>query len=229
MPLPQREPTAPSGPETGQPHAWEVRVQRCLGFTGRAEVALLARVALSPARTIPKRHARTGVDPRQLALDWAPRARVVIGAPRKCSPLSRPRTIPGSPLNRREREDAQVLAFLEPNWDKQRPSTRADCEDGGKNSARPCPWVSCRHHLAITVSEETGAIKVVFPDPEGLPDWDAMPETCSLDVAERVRHEGQNLTIQELGRLQNMSLERVDQLSARAYQEVLVKIRRVTR
>jgi hypothetical protein len=30
-----------------------------------------------------------------------------------------------------------------------RPTTRAECRD----EARPCPWVSCRHHLLLEVEE----------------------------------------------------------------------------
>ncbi len=33
-----------------------------------------------------------------------------------------------------------------------RPRTRAECIDG----PRPCPWVSCRHHLALDVHEVEG-------------------------------------------------------------------------
>lgn len=66
------------------------------------------------------------------------------------------------------------------------PSARADCEDG----PRPCPWVRCRHHLAIDRISIREARKKV-PEPrvrmarchrEELED---MVETCSLDVAER--------------------------------------------
>ncbi len=39
-----------------------------------------------------------------------------------------------------------------------RPRTRAECRD----EARPCPWVSCRHHLAIDIAEAS-------PRPLGRP------------------------------------------------------------
>jgi hypothetical protein len=40
-----------------------------------------------------------------------------------------------------------------------RPTNRSECKDG----PRPCPWISCRHHLYLDVDDETGAIKVNFP------------------------------------------------------------------
>ena len=60
--------------------------------------------------------------------------------------------------------------------DVQRPRTRGDCENG----PRPCPWVSCRHHLALDVSKG-GHLKLNFPHLEP----DEIEESCSLDVADR--------------------------------------------
>lgn len=60
------------------------------------------------------------------------------------------------------------------------PRTRRECEGG----ARPCPLVSCRHHLFLDVNPLTGSIKLNFP---GLAVWE-LPETCSLDVAARSSH-----------------------------------------
>lgn len=62
--------------------------------------------------------------------------------------------------------------------DIERPKTRGDCVD----SPRPCPWVSCREHLALDVSA-TGSIKMNFP---GLEVWQ-MNETCALDVVDRYK------------------------------------------
>lgn len=58
--------------------------------------------------------------------------------------------------------------------DVDRPRTRGDCEDG----ERPCPFVSCRHHLFLEVLDN-GNIQTRADDVE------ALPETCSLDVADR--------------------------------------------
>ena len=57
-----------------------------------------------------------------------------------------------------------------------RPVTRADCAGG----ERPCPWVSCRHHLYLDVNEGTGSIRLNWPhlQPEQL------LVSCTLDVAD---------------------------------------------
>ena len=66
--------------------------------------------------------------------------------------------------------------------DTQRPQTRADCLPGGCNQARPCPWVSCRHHLAIDVTSK-GKVKELWEDLE------AAPVTCALDVVDALEDE----------------------------------------
>lgn len=55
-----------------------------------------------------------------------------------------------------------------------RPRTRADCRDG----LRPCPWVRCRHHLAVDVSQ-VGVLSV-----NAIVGADDRLPSCSLDVAE---------------------------------------------
>jgi len=94
----------------------------------------------------------------------------------------------------------------------ERPKTRGDCRDG----LRPCPWVSCEHHLLIELgrpykhgrsypSRHPG-LSLAVPGGRGrraqlapsssevlVEAWIdqavellwSMPETCSLDVAER--------------------------------------------
>ena len=61
-----------------------------------------------------------------------------------------------------------------------RPQTRGDCANG----PRPCPWVSCKHHLLLEVSEKTGHIRYNW-DPDRL---EQMPHTCALDVADLGAH-----------------------------------------
>lgn len=56
----------------------------------------------------------------------------------------------------------------------ERPRVRGDCVEG----PRPCPWVSCRHHLMLDI-DARGLLQI------GADDIDDMPETCSLDVADR--------------------------------------------
>ena len=55
-----------------------------------------------------------------------------------------------------------------------RPKTRGECAGG----PRPCPWVSCRYHLMLTV-DRFGKVTEHFADIED------MRETCALDVADK--------------------------------------------
>lgn len=59
-----------------------------------------------------------------------------------------------------------------------RPRTRADCRD----APRPCPWVSCRHHLFLDV-RRTGAI--AYPHGTDVAALERLGDSCALDVAER--------------------------------------------
>lgn len=56
-----------------------------------------------------------------------------------------------------------------------RPHTRAECEHG----IRPCPFVACKYHLYLEVTEG-GRVRLNFPD---LEPWE-MPVSCVLDVAD---------------------------------------------
>lgn len=40
-----------------------------------------------------------------------------------------------------------------------RPRRRAECEPGGWNAQRPCPFVGCKHHLFLEV-KATGNLNV---------------------------------------------------------------------
>lgn len=117
-----------------------------------------------------------------------------------------------------------------------RPVTRGDCApcascqayvDGLSNAltcdhewpamfahSRPCPYVSCRHHMAIEINEITGKMKLNFPT---IDTWE-MPETCSLDVADR----GPN-TLEDVGRLMSKTRERIRQLEVRALMTLRMK------
>lgn len=85
--------------------------------------------------------------------------------------------------------------------DELRPKTRGGCETG----MRPCPFASCRHHLAIEISPVTGSIKFNFPDVEI---WN-MKETCALDIADRG-----GITLEEVGEYTSLTRERVRQLES---------------
>ncbi len=79
------------------------------------------------------------------------------------------------------------------------PQYRKDCQ----KIARPCLYVSCRHHLYLDVNTETGSVKYNFPGKEV---WE-LEETCALDVAERG-----GATLEEVGKIMNLTRERIRQL-----------------
>lgn len=118
-------------------------------------------------------------------------------------PRVRARTVSIRRLSKRELERGRMLY---PEVDYERPHTRADCLHG-PHADRPCPFVSCKHHLYLDVNERTGSIKLNFPDVEV---WD-LPETCGLDVADRG-----GMTLEEVGEIMNLTRERIRQLECRS-------------
>lgn len=88
-----------------------------------------------------------------------------------------------------------------------RPRTRADCENG----PRPCPWVSCRHHLYLDVNPATGSIKLNYPHLE----VEELPRSCSLDVADEGHH-----TLEEIGAMMNLTRERMRQIELKALNQL---------
>jgi len=112
----------------------------------------------------------------------------------------RARTISVKRMTKRELEIGRLLY---PETDYWKPRTRAECLDG----PRPCPFVSCKHHLYIDVSPRTGAIKLNFPD---LEVWD-MGESCALDVADRG-----GTTLEDVGAIMNLTRERIRQVEVKA-------------
>jgi hypothetical protein len=112
----------------------------------------------------------------------------------------RARTISVKRMTKRELEIGRLLF---PETDYYKPRTRAECVDG----PRPCPYVSCKHHLFIDVSPRTGAIKLNFPD---LEVWE-MAESCALDVADRG-----GTTLEDVGAIMNLTRERIRQVEVKA-------------
>lgn len=110
----------------------------------------------------------------------------------------------GRTLNlRRLMADRKSLPVLEdePHW---RPKTRAECVD----LPRPCPYVGCRHHLALDV-RPNGSILVTSLDPT------EMDETCSLDLADRG-----GMTLDEVGVAMLITRERVRQIECSAFGQI---------
>ena len=90
--------------------------------------------------------------------------------------------------------------------DRGRPRTRGEC---GDTSERPCPFVSCRHHLYLDVPRR-GRLRVLYPG-----DVDALPETCALDVADGGAH-----SLREVGALWGVSANRIQQIELQALEKV---------
>ncbi len=112
----------------------------------------------------------------------------------------RARTISVKRMTKRELEIGRMLY---PESDYEKPKTRAECVEG----MRPCPFVSCQHHLFLDVSARTGAIKLNFPD---LEVWE-MNESCALDVADRG-----GTTLEDVGAIMNLTRERIRQVEVKA-------------
>ncbi|CAN5868055.1 hypothetical protein BH11MYX4_BH11MYX4_36270 [soil metagenome] len=112
----------------------------------------------------------------------------------------RARTISVKRMTKRELEMGRML--YPDVEDIARPKLREDCAQG----ERPCPFVSCKHHLYLDVSARTGAIKLNFPD---LEVWE-MTETCALDVADRG-----GTTLEEVGAIMNLTRERIRQVEVK--------------
>jgi hypothetical protein len=126
--------------------------------------------------------------------------RKVAGAPGRV----RAKTLAPRGLSRDERRLKELLVYPA---DVARPACREECQA----MPRPCPFVSCSHHLYLDVNDQTGAIKLNFPH---LEVWE-MAETCSLDVADRG-----GITLEEVGAILNLTRERIRQVEVRGLDKI---------
>lgn len=125
---------------------------------------------------------------------------------------------PGTSARNLDRLDALLGALelegddpgIEVDVDVERPRIRGDCVGG----QRPCPFVGCRHHLALDITE-SGSLHVT----DHL-DLEAMPDTCSLDVADRGEH-----TLEQVGEVLNVTRERARQLEAKGLKKAAAHAR----
>ena len=81
-----------------------------------------------------------------------------------------------------------------------RPRTRGECADG----PRPCPWLGCRHHLALDVQAKGPQVQKKA--------LRAMQYTCSLDAAEQ----SGGMEVSEVAKHFGLTTERVRQIEAEA-------------
>lgn len=85
--------------------------------------------------------------------------------------------------------------------------------DAELNHCRPCGWISCRHNLYLEVNPDTGSIKINAD----VEPWE-MPETCSLDVAQRG-----GITLEDIGAILGLTRERIRQVEVRGLMRMRIK------
>jgi hypothetical protein len=95
-----------------------------------------------------------------------------------------------------------------------RPRKRSDCETGGFNEIRPCPFVSCRYHLYLTVNKR-GEIKQNY-----LGDFDSKKHTCVLDVADETQANNEPMILEEVASYLGLTRERVRQIQKQAIRKI---------
>jgi Sigma-70, region 4 len=105
-------------------------------------------------------------------------------------------------VKRMTKHELELGRLLYPDEQVAKPALREDCAEG----QRPCPFVSCKHHLYLDVSARTGAIKLNFPDLE----VGELTESCALDVADRG-----GTTLEGVGTIMNVTRERVRQVEVK--------------
>lgn len=91
------------------------------------------------------------------------------------------------------------------------PLLRSECRDG----PRPCPYVSCRHHLYLDVSRN-GNLILNFPGLEP----DELEHSCSLDIAEAGARR-----LEDVGTVLNLVRDRIRQIEVRVLAKLEISLR----
>ena len=95
----------------------------------------------------------------------------------------------------RRHDDDMSAEEIEDEYSRSpRPRTRGEC----RRARRPCPWLGCRYHLGLELTE-AGSIY--------YRDLGEMRDTCALDVADRGEH-----TLQQVGDLLGVTREAIRQI-----------------
>lgn len=84
-----------------------------------------------------------------------------------------------------------------------KPRKRLHCLQG-ENAQRPCPFVSCKHHLYLDV-DARGNLTINSPVPV-----EQMEHSCALDVADWPKEP----TLEQIGKMYNVTRERIRQIES---------------
>lgn len=153
---------------------------------------------------------KRGPRPVTLRGEWADPDTQMEFWPAPRPPLARPKSyFAKKGLSKVEQAFGKAIVDDEPG---RMPLSRQECI--GKDE--PCPFVRCRHHLAIDVND-IGSAKVNFPG------WSIveMTETCSLNVAMRGP-----ATTERVAALMNLSTERIRQIEREAWRKIARRLDR---
>ena len=119
------------------------------------------------------------------------------------------------PLTAAELAAGKALAAADA-FPGKRPQLRGECEPGGWNEARPCPFVGCKHHLFLEVLP-TGNIKQRMSIEVYL---GGDRPSCVLDVAGRG-----GLTLEAVGEQLDVTRERIRQIELDALYAMELEVR----
>lgn len=157
----------------------------------------------------------------------APRARqpLPIEAPAPAAPPAPPRRpysfFAGRALSAGERafkaESDRIQAETEHLRPREAPD---DCRPGMPLGLRPCPWVSCRNHLGVTVND-AGSLKV----DHGTLDFTTLSDTCAIDVA---RRHPEGISQEAAGDKTGVTKDRVRQIERKLRARLVRKVRKIS-
>jgi hypothetical protein len=135
----------------------------------------------------------------------------VSARPRAGGVLQPPVSIPPKPKRSTKLRVLPPPLQLPAGWEMREgvPATRADCA----GVPRPCPYVSCRHHLWLRLKQEQPG------NPQAGKQGDttfrpATMQSCSLDVAEK------GASFEEIGQLLGMDSTRGRQIAQAALEKL---------